>query len=104
MKTNHTPGPWKVDEARTGPYGDYDSSIIARDGLTYIGTITGDDRHGTADQYDAAVPAQEAHANARLIAAAPELLAALKHLIRDGGPGDFPTAEAAIAKAEGKGI
>lgn len=38
----------------------------------------------------------------QLIEAAPELLAALKHLVRNGGPGDFPGAEAAIAKAEGR--
>jgi hypothetical protein len=53
---------------------------------------------------------EEMNANARLIAAAPELLAALKNLmplwdrddVRDGYAAEFTAAEDAIAKAEGK--
>ena len=42
-------------------------------------------------------------ANARLISAAPELLAALKDIVREGAPGaaELKAAGAAMAKAQG---
>ena len=48
------------------------------------------------------VTKEEGSANARLIAAAPELLAALKTVLRDGCGGWDEMVRAAIAKAEGK--
>ena len=76
----HTPGPWTITDEMMGPKGDYDAAIMARDGMTYIGGIVGDDRHGSADQWDSAVPVAEAQANARLIAAAPDLLSLLREV------------------------
>jgi hypothetical protein len=58
---SHTPGPWRVS--------DFDHTEIIMNDLagTYIAGVR-----------DEAIPYEEARANARLIAAAPELLAALK--------------------------
>lgn len=83
-KAQHTQGQWVADGK-------------------YVGTETCSicDCYGYADS-------KQAKANARLIAAAPELLHALKGmLLRFGGAGDKPTpaereALAAIAKAEGE--
>ena len=89
---NHTPGPWKLDEHQNDAYHlvgarqDYsDESLIFR--------------------MDCNVASQETDANACLIAAAPELLEALKTLcaptiVRPVGFGErYERAEAAIAKA-----
>lgn len=104
-KTTHTPGPWTLEGSTIGPKGDYDASIMARDGMTYIGGIVGDDRHGVADQWDSAVPVAEAQANARLIAAAPTLLETAKAYLEVIHGDDSPEAialRAAVAKAEGR--
>ena len=84
--TLHTVGPWTLEGTTIKHYPD---GIIAR-----IPTVS---KGGVFVMM----------ANARLIAAAPELLAALKALLRDGG-NPFPTlaqatrkGRAAIAKAEG---
>jgi hypothetical protein len=86
----HTPGPWKVYvESKHHAY------IHAfREGLEFsIGEI-----------YETAVP-KELKSNARLIAAAPELLGACKALLAVDDELEYPTivaqARAAIAKAEG---
>ena len=91
MSTKHTPGPWNVlsESAFGRPY-----QIVAQDGtmITSWGSIC---RRASA----------EGRANARLIAAAPELLYALEQ-VHDwwihGDNGDFPEEEinAVIAKAE----
>jgi hypothetical protein len=80
MKT-HTPGPWSVRASFSG------NSALH---------IT-----SAADENIAAVRSDD---NARLIAAAPELLAALRGLINNSTRADWPAdlynaAEAAIAKA-----
>jgi len=87
MSTKHTPGPWQV-EARRGETWvcRADSAVLAR-----------------------VAAAKEIRANARLIAAAPELLEALKAVrieLREGGSyrkADrcHAIVEAAIAKATG---
>lgn len=90
--SKHTPGPWKqhlVDE----------TLIVASDRTTVA---------STSIDYD---KAETAEANARLIAAAPELLEALK-IARDyiganlgtyaQAGADFDKVSAAIAKAEGR--
>ena len=89
-KTKHTPGPWEVFDSHSGIYilDSAEQSAVCR--LEWC---------------------LEAEANARLIAAAPELLAALKRLwlyfgVRcDGTPRDWTEwreARAAIDKAEGR--
>ena len=83
--SQHTPGPW---------------SQKGRDifsGTTYIADV----------KANRLVPPEEAEANARLIAAAPELLEALRDLVSpydgnmDGAPTSIKLARAAIAKAGG---
>jgi hypothetical protein len=87
MSTPHTPGPWRI--STIGSYG------IAITGYTSV---------------IANVPDDDAIGNARLIAAAPELLAALReitsHATNFGGAPlsatkMFDRARAAIAKATG---
>ena len=85
----HTPGPWVND--KTHP--EWERNVVWA-GDTVIAHVV-DDQHGNAD------------VNARLIAATPDLLAALKaHLPWREEPvqgwGMWADAVAAIAKAEGK--
>jgi hypothetical protein len=99
-KVEHTPGPWRVDSRH---------DIQTADGKTEIGTA---DYDSLAQQYGwlgaagfgAHVSSDVAAANARLIAASPELLVALKYARRFLNPADVDMAfiDAAIAKAEGK--
>lgn len=108
MKTSHTPGPWRVaalnetDSYITTEYNTADTGPIAR---MYFQPHNGDMRRA----------AQATEANARLIAAAPELLAALVRLTaaQDASIDQFTAKEiteieaamaearAAIAKAGG---
>ena len=98
--TQHTPGPWKFDGSR-----EYHSEDVIRHKHGVVVAIIPTDFYRIARM-----------ANARLIAAAPELLGALEAMLRgadlvmaetlDGG-NPFPTlahaaqkAQAAIAKAE----
>lgn len=86
---NHTPGPWVASEMRV-----FRGDI---DGNTYIA--------GTAPADYSGGDTSEAKANARLIAAAPDLLAALEAVIANGhesapGLGAYLNARAAIAKAK----
>jgi hypothetical protein len=98
-ETKHTPGPWRVAAMRgfagsigVGPKGETAVAVIAADAFP-----------------------SEREANARLIAAAPELLAALRAMIgvwehgidpsdeqEIGEPTAVRWARAAIAKAEGR--
>lgn len=98
-KAAHTPGPWKVGESYYVLAGPEDGHLAAC--FNYVKGL------GTVPQY----------ANARLIAAAPELLEALKDVLKacgeqglnvieteEGGPDAewAVRAEAVIAKAEGR--
>jgi len=86
--STHTPGPWTVTE-HTNFKGEF----------TPVGSVR------SQDWFVAKIEdAPEALANAHLIAAAPELLAALREMIVQGEwkPGALPRALAAIDKAEGK--
>ena len=105
-RTEHTPGPWRFWDRGE----DYTNSLITdasgASGIAHlIGRIRGND-----------VTIPEMRANARLIAAAPELLEALREMrcwIGNGKPaakmgatcetlsGALDLADAAIAKAEG---
>ncbi len=86
MKTNHTPGPWR----RYGRRIEY-GPMVAGDGFL-VATISRDPK--------------ESEGNARLIAAAPELLSSLKlacEVLRGTGEcGIAKDLEKTIAKAEGK--
>lgn len=93
--SKHTPGPWNaLDRAvLKGPPGEERTWIIASCPVNALGKKT---------------KTSEAQANARLIAAAPELLEALKGLMMEVSPvisadfEPFALAFKAIAKAEGK--
>lgn len=94
--TAHTPGPWLVyNEAARFPGIDGRNSSVVVYG-------TDNELEGVKGRTHA-----EALANARLIAAAPELLEALEYLVEwsaDRGPGHWPewdAARAAIAAAKG---
>ena len=101
-KAAHTPGPW-----RTYSYSD---SASARQWT--VGTPGGD---RIADNIERGKPTDEAEANARLIAAAPELLEACKsalryyEMFRDSSPmgdtelDDIAWIKAAILAATGGG-
>lgn len=109
-KAQHTPGPWRVIG---NPYSDMARDVIAPNG-NRIAAL-----NGAAFDYSS-----EVAANARLIASAPDLLAALENLLQSdlvewfppspntGGKGDWTdelrakgapilAARAAIAKAKG---
>ena len=89
--TEHTPGPWKI----TGPTQvDAVSVWSLEDGAVAL-----------LPSHDGLVPLERRLANARLIAAAPELLAALKDMITGLSMSNIrllgsEDAKAAIAKAE----
>lgn len=87
--TTHTPGPWAFAVSGTA------FSITADADPVYVGYVEIPDRMSK-------VPLAEA--NARLIAAAPELLAALIQVVAvaDRKTVEFDAARAAIAKATGE--
>lgn len=93
--SKHTLGPWKAKGEKYGKTID----IFGNDGT--------DQPIAWADSDD--IDPKEAKANARLIAAAPDLLAALERLFKQTSEGNAPCGEdtreavrAAIAKAAGK--
>ena len=97
MNAQHTPGPWNTE----GPK-DWNTS-----GRTII--VLNPERFPTAfvPAWDAPKPgeeyaAEEARANARLVAAAPDLLEALRHLVMSNKPEFIKAGIEAIAKAEGR--
>ena len=106
MTTKHTPGPWKL-ETREEHLRAFPIASIARDAAFIIGTET----HILAE-IPAEDPDEEIAANARLMAAAPDLLDALRGLHKwagyriGNGRHDVPAdlhrkMTEAIAKAEG---
>lgn len=82
----HTPGPWR--------YLRHDNIIVTGDALSRIADFQPRSLH---------VSEAERDANGFLIAAAPELLDALKRVVAvtDRKTNEFDAAHAAIAKAEG---
>jgi len=105
--TGHTPGPWHIRKAITG--GDY--AITAKDGPHDI--IVGEAWFLVGERPHNEIVAAPVEANARLMASAPELLAALKEMEAwtahafdaDDPDMDLPElsqARAAIANAEGR--
>lgn len=88
---SHTPGPWGICPSFGGNPDAFSISVVGDDRLI----ATAWDR----TPFDEANPAE---ANARLIAAAPELLEALEYLVSLGGGDCLDIARAAIAKARGE--
>ena len=108
VHSGHTPGPWDVDDDTMEIF-----SIQPGHSTGWIAKVLGNDDNGRP------LPPDEMAANARLIAAAPELLAALNGVLywaececesierdtplHDEAPMcDFCVAKAAIAKSEGR--
>ena len=99
MTTKHTPGPWLLRTAPTSAglchivsAADWRGAFIYGDGL----------RKGVDDSLP---KAQELAANARLIAAAPDLLEALQEMVRTFAKNHalaVDVARAAIARATGE--
>lgn len=115
--SKHTPGPWLVEEDETGDQSGLECVVVVDKSENYhISTcqFDGIDGHSNGGNPDY----ETAKANASLIAAAPELLKALKFCVGefyqydDANDPDGATekarikaiklAEKAIAKAEGK--
>lgn len=71
--SKHTPGPWKLAEAVEGRY--------TKTNLRRIRSGCEGTEHGAVCEVYGIADGTEAHANARLIAAAPDLLTAAKHLL-----------------------
>ena len=91
--SKHTPGPWYI-------YEDGDSPGIEASACSIVVFGLEEDDGGVGGR-----TTEEAKANARLIAAAPDLLEALQHLmVAHGEQLDyaFQQAQDAIAKATGK--
>lgn len=91
--SKHTPGPWTYSENAYGAVFVHGGETLTSSvGTEYKELVAGGNNHNTLTI-----------ANARLIAAAPDLLAALKQIVFDwdGEPEDMIEASAAIAKAEG---
>lgn len=105
--TSHTPGPWTLngEVRRVGDTEHYCADICGtNDGGFWRGTVA---YIQTADHLKRGMRIDEGKANAALIAAAPDLLTALRGLVQFFGKTGFTTefldeAEAAIAKAEGR--
>lgn len=92
----HTPGPWTFTGA---------AEARAKDGINLNQICFGDkSRNRVCTVAGHGVSKEENDANARLIAAAPELLEALEGVLRvaDRKTVEFDAARAAIAKARGE--
>lgn len=90
MNASHTPGPWQVDGHRG--YGGHDGVRVSEPRGYVLAVAISD------------VPELHAEANARLIAAAPDLLGALSDLYAAGSDASseaWDGARAAILKATG---
>lgn len=105
--SKHTPGPWRVEENTTLIWGDCNTDDHSTRGMGYP---IAEARINPSGNWSTGPYADEGEANARLIAAAPDLLAAAKNLIDAHGDGSrynerplaFASLISAIAKAEGQ--
>ena len=99
----HTPGPWAAVQ-EDYPHG---QPVVHYRGLVALVELSPDRRLSVVTSDARSVHSLEWPWNARLIAAAPDLLKACKearHELRESAPSAFalPLLEAAIAKAEGR--
>ena len=101
--SNHTPAPWAVvlDGFREIT-GDSHWCCEIKGPGDRASLVKLQDSHHCSPDYG--ISAEETQANAHLIAAAPELLAALKELVTGHSMKGAEIALAAIAKAEGKSL
>ena len=96
--SEHTPGPWTIEKCP--------KATAVTDGESWPWLVSYND--GEYEGCLALVQTQNAEANAKLIAAAPELLEALEMMLDMSEMGGFgksaaeDTARAAIAKAKGE--
>lgn len=93
-ETKHTPGPWELAYELDG---DGDAVRVSRAGHNFdVALVYGHGGDALSDH--------ERNANARLVAAAPDLLSALRAVVEiaDRKTVEFDAARAAIAKAEGR--
>ncbi len=105
--TQYTPGPWHVERIGSGYRSQQEKGMMHR-----IIADSGDHRHYEIGTIYYKPMAEEGEANARLIAAAPELLEALRTMLyhfqptAEIGPDEIENAvaeaNAAIAKAENR--
>jgi len=95
-KTQATPGPWKAEHSGYG-----DATVIAKCGW----------KNKDGSKFEPVIVQRTSWENARLIAAAPDLLQALRYCAmylrlpvtkRDGGSYEALSAETAICKATGE--
>jgi hypothetical protein len=99
--SNHTPGPWLLSTYSHGPFKGRAAGVYVDEG------DDGENDICEIPQWCGAGDEQEA--NARLIAAAPDLLAALKHMVGvvedefgiNATFGGLQNARVAVSKAEG---
>ena len=70
----HTPGPWKVHSASSRVGKNF--ALLAKKTYGWVNVLHGNDRHGP----DTRATTEEAEANARLIAAAPDLLSVCQRI------------------------
>jgi hypothetical protein len=108
-RSTHTPGPWSVPHFATAKdESDCDCTYVLAEG--YFGAVCSvhiDNGKAICDGGNDAPPVEEAKANARLIAAAPDLLAALQAmlerytaLVNSGDAGNWdPEIEDAVVDA-----
>jgi len=94
MKTQHTPGPWEVDGYHVRQSGQYGTRMIAD--VCYTGP-----HHTPPDQYPKSCRITD-ESNARLIAAAPDLLEVLEDAFKCIPSTLQKRARAAITKAKGE--
>ena len=97
MKTSFTPGPWSYG----GLIGKSPGAIVANGGGVQVATAK-----VVPLMYGQEITSEQANANAKLIAAAPDLLEALKLaqvrlFVLDGSSAEYKAAGAAINKAVG---
>lgn len=104
--SKHTPGPWRIGHQTD--YGVFNPSVIQTGEDVGIATVYGIPLHVKLDEVENDPKCAEGLANARLIAAAPDLLAACKEALQsseDSEGGGYRVLNemlrAAIAKAEG---
>ena len=111
MSKAHTPGPWVANESVVGSYTGFDINGAGPANKKWIASVHSD-HHITGSESPELAKKKEreiatAQANARLIAAAPELLAALIALFNAQGscveltPEAMTAAASAIFKATG---
>ena len=103
-RPSHTPGPWQITDVGCAIVGNNGGTIVVETGLAFWENLAAASaQSGTLANHH--IP--EVMANARLIAAAPEMMAALEALCADKYLADpinadrMRAARAAIAKAKG---